>query len=39
MELPDLLAPQLAACNDPRQCHRLMSETFRTTLLRLAGPG
>jgi hypothetical protein len=37
MELPDLLAPQLAACNDPRQCHRLMSETFRTTLMRLAG--
>ena len=37
MELPDLLAPQLAACNDPRQCHRLMSETFRATLMRLAG--
>jgi hypothetical protein len=30
MELPDLLAPQ---------CHRLMSETFRATLLRLANGG
>jgi hypothetical protein len=37
MELPDLLAPQLAACADARECHRLMTETFRTTLLRLAG--
>lgn len=37
MALPALLAPQLAATNDPRQCHQLMAETFRTTLMRLAG--
>lgn len=31
------LAPQVAAANDPREIHRLLSETLRVELMRLAG--
>jgi hypothetical protein len=37
MALPALLAPQLAATNDLRAVHVLLSETFRVELLRLTG--
>jgi hypothetical protein len=33
----DRLAPQVAAANDPREIHRLLSETLRVEMLRLAG--
>jgi hypothetical protein len=32
------LAPQVAAANDPREIHRLLSETLRVELMRLARP-